>query len=1518
MRVLGALLGGVFFFQNVVFANVPETNFWLERHKQAQRVKENPFRLLEQLPPLDHSPRTRALSPTLAHSLPKNFGKQNADLLAALSPAYGTLRKIITPETPGPSQTVIHIQDVHQNQEAQENIGKTLQNLLDRQTVGLVALEGSSGTIDLSGFRSFSDQGTIRDVADFFLRENKISGPIHAALSSPVDIPPILGIDDPIHYQANVDAYRLSAPLAKQIQDKIAGFHAGLEKEKALVFSPILLAFDRQIQSYNSGEILLGEYIKTVVASSSPSSHPQSSLFLDALNRESSLDFAQVEKERSRLMESLVERLREDQTQNLIETSLTYRSGHISYADFYNFLGDLCRQNHVDLARFPTMDAYIRYVLLADKIDVDPLMDELHRLESSAYGALAKTPEEKRLVKESRQIHLTARLVDFALTPEEWKEYKNVTRGARGRKDTLDLVSFENFYQEAETRDQAMAANLLKAMEEKKTSVAVLVTGGFHGPGLDDLLRQAGMTTLVFTPKLTKVDTAQGSAYLSVFSQEKAPLDKLAQREHLFLSEHSFSPGNQFRASLATAALQTWKGKFAIPAKEHLKKLTQRRLDNVGLKTNTLKDGNGVELYLKFRTHEFRIRIGIAGNREILSFDEQKVPRSPRKNVRLFSVSVVRFMGLTLFAVWMIFQPLVARADPGHKVGVGEITALKIDNYKPYRPSAWTPEETKQINALLRELREFTLKYETLLHVEMTESAVSFQRPDGQTLRELRRQTLKKFMEIAGQELTTLLHKSFPQKKNSLSTSEQDEILWNQLYNAILPRYFAPYGIFLGTNSTSLWDKRTEKLDEIDVFGLYVVDAVVPLDIVLWGQQVKTLELVIGDPLPGGAPGRGVQLLQAAMVYGNVVYRPGVFKQIIKTGQIRTVESAMATVKSMTHTTWEDYAGDNVPGHYSHSLDFSALKIISKIVQYPDWREKYLDSIIRSERFHEANHYIQIFLKDVFFYSPGKTLPNEASIHGYRLLRDMHELDSHITQIRYSSSGDLPFVLMNVINSAMQSFGRGSLYYLILDFILEYVAQHPNAFPNIRLDTSPAVASVKEKVAGQLDRLTHDQLVMIMDAFHNELWKDPKKIKLIPVLPSPKIEDLFREKTPKKGGKRFILPFTRALGKHLFGWIRNKATYESVLGWFAAFVEAPIVALASLFPTIEAIFIAGHGPQTNAEGQQREAALRAIYWGMRVTAGLAVLLLWGWGDIALWPSLKMGFWVGGVGANILGHGIYNTLALNYGWAQLILGPEAADPNELVRIQTIIRKIPMHREKQLKIALIKDILRTNRINLGVENFQDLTALGPAVVKQMVKNLQKSTDYAKPLAEAYGVQDEHSLTAAARLLVETSATVEGTSFSRTSQASGPRIYFVDSRDSLGENWGPFVQVLSENSFGAVITADPQAHEDLTTRGVKSLYRPDIFQRQTETPDGLTRVSLIQLEKDREFTKLWRELGAPQLFHTSIVVLDTQGVTREDFALAAETALIITSALKTFPPAAIPWEDVLAVLRAIARFA
>ncbi|MBL0058642.1 MAG: hypothetical protein IPP35_05960 [Elusimicrobia bacterium] len=536
-RWAGAWLGGVYFAANVALAHAAETNFWTERRLLAGRGGT----LLAGLPSLQtpvlpgSSGTTQKVEPTLPEkiqrSLPASFLLTHGGLFRSLPTAFGSLRSVSLPPRVSPfSPIIIHIQDIHRNAEAQRHISSVVASL--GPLSDLILLEGSTRPMDLARFRAFPERAAVQLAAEESLAQNEITGPIHAVLTATGPFPSLIGVDDPCHYAANVEAYRRSALRMEEQKAKGADRAARLEEEKKKIFNPALYAFDQAVTGYAKGRTSLSDYVKAVTKGARVLP-VDVRCFIEALAMENSLDFQAVESERSRAAEVLGSRLDPHELARLLAQGAAYRAGTLRYGEFYQYLKDLCAENGVPLGK--NLDAYVRYVLLADGVDAGSLFSDLQSLEKDAYRRWSHSPLESGLVARSRRVFLTEKLVDFSLTPGEWREYAETP--------TAGLESFESFYQEAHVRDGAMAANVLSALQNIKrktprtSPVVLLITGGYHAPGITEDLNRAGAVVLSFVPKVEKIDVAEGQVALGIFTQEKTPLQKLFEGEKLFLGQ---------------------------------------------------------------------------------------------------------------------------------------------------------------------------------------------------------------------------------------------------------------------------------------------------------------------------------------------------------------------------------------------------------------------------------------------------------------------------------------------------------------------------------------------------------------------------------------------------------------------------------------------------------------------------------------------------------------------------------------------------------------------------------------------------------------------------------------------------------------------------------------------------------------------------------------------------------------------------------------------------------------------
>ncbi len=575
-RLTAFLLSAVFLYSNVIASHAAEAHFWAERRNAARRMKGDDsstaspssglsteqYQMLAQLPRAGQVafgvPQGVSVGSGLMISQPSLTGAATLDLPApsADSPTwistlilpYGSVREVHLAKKPG-APIVVHIQDAHGIEEAQKNMAAMIQGLRESRGVSLVGVEGAEGAFNLEPYRDWPDAAVTRDIAEYFLKEGKIGGPELVGITAPQ--PPVLwGVEDTGLYLANVTTLREAIKEKPAMDKALADLKAAVVPLKDTFYSPDLKGFDKHFRAYQDQKEGLGAYVRYLMVADAGRGErfPNLRLLIKALVAEDALDFKRVEKERLELVEMLARRLPRKTLDLLVQRSFQYRAGQMGYGDYHRFLQALCRDNNIPLNDFKQLKEYIAYILLAEDIDRNELLNELTRAEKETQDHLTVTSEQKRLVAVGRRLALLEKLAAQAMTPDDWAAYQDQRAGllgivgditALGGKSSATISSgflkpFEDFCGNAVGRNAAFIGRLTEQMKEQNASAAVLVAGGFHSDGLTRLMREKDLSYVVVTPKITEVP--KDNNYLDVFARDPLPLEKLFSGDEVFLN----------------------------------------------------------------------------------------------------------------------------------------------------------------------------------------------------------------------------------------------------------------------------------------------------------------------------------------------------------------------------------------------------------------------------------------------------------------------------------------------------------------------------------------------------------------------------------------------------------------------------------------------------------------------------------------------------------------------------------------------------------------------------------------------------------------------------------------------------------------------------------------------------------------------------------------------------------------------------------------------------------------------
>ncbi|MBK8574972.1 MAG: hypothetical protein IPN90_04575 [Elusimicrobia bacterium] len=574
-RVLSGFLAITYFGTQSLFAYSPEKSFWAERKKSREQrsgtasnlltsagIRRSPDLYSQNVSLLSALPQAVAVNSSSADRFPSGFllgsagdsampASVNSAITKRVLP-YGTLLDAHFSKTPD-APMIVHIQDAHGIEEAQKNVAAMIQELSQNQGVSLVGLEAAQGEFNLAPYRNWPDISVTRDVAEYFLKSGRIGGPEFAGITAPTPLT-LWGVEDTDLYLANVQALKDANAFKPEFTKILSDLKKDVFSLKDTIYSQKLKDFDRHFQSYQDQKEGLGSYVRFLTGASGVDSsgpYPNLRLLVKALDSEDTLDFKRVEKERLELVELLASQLPKQQLDLLVQRSLQYRTGQLVCGEYQRFLKSLCHNHNIPLDDLSQLSDYIEYVLLAERVDRNKLLEELAEAERDVQSRLATTSEQKKLVSVSRHLALLSKLAAQAMTPDDWTSYEKErddihkiataveALSVQGRPvEHVSLGTFlkpaEDFCRIAVQRNASFVENLSAQMKLQKTPTAVLVAGGFHSEGLINLLRKKDMSYVVVTPKITEVPRENN--YLDVFARDPLPLEKLFSGQTIFLN----------------------------------------------------------------------------------------------------------------------------------------------------------------------------------------------------------------------------------------------------------------------------------------------------------------------------------------------------------------------------------------------------------------------------------------------------------------------------------------------------------------------------------------------------------------------------------------------------------------------------------------------------------------------------------------------------------------------------------------------------------------------------------------------------------------------------------------------------------------------------------------------------------------------------------------------------------------------------------------------------------------------
>lgn len=487
---------------------------------------------------------------------------------------FGTLEQISSYPS---GKTILHIQDAHCYYPVQQQIANIIEYFADTGQITHVFIEGADSQLDTTEINSFPDNAIRNMVADYFLKEGKITGVEYSLITAnqPLEA---YGVEERELYRENYRIFAEAQSVSADITATVANIRAILNDLKQDAFSSPLFEHDQRRTAYFSGEDTLRHYL-THISRAAAEHQIDITTFeafadlLAVMAMEKKLDHYRIEQQKNELIVLLQSKLSDEQKITLLDATLNYSLKKFDSQHLFHLLGTYCEMTDVSIDQFDALKTYLAYLNASNKIDINRVDTDIRRISGLIEQQLCTTDIQRNIITADQFLDQLGRLVSLTSSSSDIEKYaqmrsdftaaiSRLTRSRYAGNGSLAVLSerllertarFESFYNVALRRDRQLVANTVAAMDKNNIDTAILITGGFHARGICELLSRTGISVSTIKPGMLSDHPDTPSSYTSVILGHRNALE-----QYLFLKWQTLAVA----ASLVsgTPLVQEWKG----------------------------------------------------------------------------------------------------------------------------------------------------------------------------------------------------------------------------------------------------------------------------------------------------------------------------------------------------------------------------------------------------------------------------------------------------------------------------------------------------------------------------------------------------------------------------------------------------------------------------------------------------------------------------------------------------------------------------------------------------------------------------------------------------------------------------------------------------------------------------------------------------------------------------------------------------------------------------------------------
>ncbi|MFC1501424.1 tetratricopeptide repeat protein [Elusimicrobiota bacterium] len=474
----------------------------------------------------------------------------------------------------GSDKVIVNIQDLHCHYDAQKNISRLI-SILDKEcNLKKIYVEGASGKVDTAWLSSIKDQALKSNIVNTLFKQGKLAGTEYYSINQ--NKPPVLmGMEDNDIYEKNL--LRLNQILNNK--DKYKKAIAIIERDvnglKKKHFKAQNRRFEKVIKRHKKGKLsavkyysLLKKYVEKLntepkkfnMARINMNQYENVSGYLELMDRSKKLNYKAVSRQMQLLVRNLKQKISYNAYKSIVEKTENFNNLDVLYTHLPKILKD-CKFNIKQ--EYPQLHDFFIYSKKLKEINPLIMIQEEKILVSEIRLALVENVTEDDI---SHIVVMFEYLKDFLNNKLTYDEYKYFSAKLHKFAILLKKYSIENAYSELKPdidlinsyyesnikRNQIFIEKilddeknvngfvkslssrgpphiddkdrLLKTLKQAR-EVIVVVSGGFHSKGIEELLTKQNISNLTITPNITKSTQKSEKLYSELIKQQTSLLE---------------------------------------------------------------------------------------------------------------------------------------------------------------------------------------------------------------------------------------------------------------------------------------------------------------------------------------------------------------------------------------------------------------------------------------------------------------------------------------------------------------------------------------------------------------------------------------------------------------------------------------------------------------------------------------------------------------------------------------------------------------------------------------------------------------------------------------------------------------------------------------------------------------------------------------------------------------------------------------------------------------------------------